>query len=104
MRHSLSIGLICLLPGCAMFSNDCSREAAALRAADSAIADASRTSRAGFFAQMPSRGHASYHCVSGQSDHVRCTQADAPKSVAHLADLHHKRDVLAARAARLCGA
>jgi len=85
-----------------MFSDECSRETAALRAADSAIAHASRQNSGGFMAKLASRGHASYHCVPGRSGHVRCTKATTAARAPNMVDLYHKRDAAAVRVSQSC--
>lgn len=102
MRNFWILGLVCLLPGCAAFSTDCSRERAELRATESAIAYATRQQGSGFTARLSSRGHANYHCVSGYSGQVRCTKATARASGANLSELYHRRDAYVARMAEHC--
>ena len=102
MRSSWILVVACLLPGCAMFSTDCSQERAELRATDSAISYASRQHRSEFSAKLASRGNANYQCVSGQSGHVRCTKAPVARSGPDMAELYHKRDASLARIAKVC--
>jgi len=102
MRSSWVLALVCLLPGCASLSNDCTREMSELRAADAAIAHASRAQKRGFTAQLASRGHATYDCVSARSGQVHCTKAARPRQTGNINALYWKRDAAAARVSQYC--
>jgi hypothetical protein len=104
MSKSWLLALVVVLPGCSVFSTDCSREKAALRATDSAIAHATRHRDRGFTARLASRGHATYHCAPGPAGQVHCARSatrSAPDT--DLNELYRKRDAAVARVGNYCG-